>query len=141
MLAMPPTYARRWGLRSQWVVGWGAPDRSGASEHEELDASRDVELDARDVRGEVGAQECDRVRDVLRLPRALEHRPRGDPLVHGCVGHVERLCPYDARNDRVARDPVAPTLHRERLREAEDPGFRRRGARLAEPAERPRDRG
>jgi hypothetical protein len=53
------------------VVGWGAPDRGGASEHEELDASRDVELDARDVRGEVGAQECDRVRDVLRLPRRL----------------------------------------------------------------------
>ena len=42
------------------------------SEDEELDAAGDVELDPRDVRGEVRAEERDRVRDVLRLPGRLK---------------------------------------------------------------------
>ena len=53
---------------------------------------------------------------------------------------MERLRPDDPRDDRVARDPVAAALHRERLREAEDARLRRRVARLAEAAERARHR-
>ncbi len=56
------------------------------------------------------------------------------------VRHVERLGADDARDDRVAGDPVATALHRERLRQPEDPRLRRRVARLAEAAERARDR-
>src|SRR5258706_465573 len=58
-------------------------------EHEQLDAAGDVELDAGHVRGEVGAEKGDRVRDVLRLPRPLEDRSVGDPLVHRGARHVE----------------------------------------------------
>ena len=63
------------------------------------------------------------------------------PLVHLGVAEVERLGADDPRDDRVARDPVAPALERERLRQAEQPRLRRRVARLAEAAERAGDRG
>src|SRR5581483_4392449 len=110
-------------------------------EDEQLDAARDVELDAGDVPGEVGAEECDRVRDVLRLAGALEDRPVRDPLVHRRVRHVKRLGADDPGNDRVGGDPVAAALHRKRLRQSEKPGLRRRVRRLAEAAERARDGG
>ena len=42
------------------------------SGHEQLDAAGDVERDAGHVGGEVGAEERDRVGDVLRLAGALE---------------------------------------------------------------------
>ena len=109
------------------------------SEHEQFDAAGHVQLDAGDVGGQVGAEERDRVGDVLRLARALEHRPVGDPLVHRGVRHVESLGADDARDDRVARDPVTTSLHRQRLRQSEQARLRRRVRRLAEPAERAGD--
>src|SRR4029077_5371196 len=86
---------------------------AGALEGEELDAAGDVELDAGDVRGEVGAEEGDRVRDLLRLTRPLEGGSRDDPLVHLRVRHVEGLGADDAGHDRVAGDSVAGALHGE----------------------------
>ena len=54
---------------------------------------------------------------------------------------VEGLGADDPRHDRVAGDAVAAPLHRERLGQPEKTRLRRRVARLAEAAERPRDRG
>ena len=51
--------------------GPGCP-RGSVSEDEQLDAAGDVELDAGDVAREVGAEERDRVRDVVGLAGALE---------------------------------------------------------------------
>ena len=73
-------------------------------------------------------------------PGPLEHGAGDDPLVHRRVRHVERLGADHAGHDRVARDPVPAALHRERPRQAEQPGLRRRVARLAEAAERARRR-
>src|SRR5438477_440906 len=114
--------------------------RRRRSEDEQLDAAADVELDPRHVRGQVGAEEGDDVRDLLRLARAAEGGPLHYPLVHGRVRHLERLRLDHARDDCVAGDPVPAALHRERLRQSEQPCLRRRVARLAEPAERAGDR-
>src|SRR5579864_7798761 len=124
--------------RRRRTVGWypGAP-----LEDEELDAAGDVELDAGDVRGEVGAEEGDRVRDLLRLTRPPEGGAGDDPLVHLGVRHVEGLGADDARHDRVAGDAVARAFNRKRSGQAEKPGLRRRVARLPEAAERAGDRG
>src|SRR5579864_1364401 len=123
--------------RRRRTVGWypGAP-----LEDEELHAARDVELDAGDVGGEVGAEEGDGVRDLLRLTRPPEGGAGDDPLVHLGVRHVEGLGADDARHDRVAGDPVAGAFHCERPGQAKEPGLRRRVARLPEAAERAGDR-
>src|SRR6185312_2779269 len=112
------------------------PRVARTSEDEELDAARDVQLDAGDVGGEVGAEEGDRVRDVLRLTGPLEDRSVRDPLVHGRAREVKRLGTDDPRDDGVGGDPVPAALHRERLRQAEESGLRRRVRRLPEAAER-----
>src|SRR3954454_137226 len=99
-------------------------------EDEKLDAARDVELDAGDVRGEVGAEERDGVRDLLGLPRTAKRRPLHDPLVRLCVRHRKRLGPDHAGHDGVARDAAPGAFHRERARQAEKTRLRRRVARL-----------
>src|SRR4051812_46991798 len=117
-----------------------ASQRSEFSEHEKLDAARDVELDAGDVRGEVGAKERDRVRDLLGLARTAKGRPLDDPLVRLGVRHRKRFRPDHAGHDRVAGDAMAGAFHGERARQTEETGLRRRVARLAEPAEGPGNR-
>src|SRR5439155_4230681 len=59
--------------------------RSGpasALEGEQLDPAADVEADAGDVGSKVRAQECDRIRDILRLARTAHGGASGHPLVH-----------------------------------------------------------
>ena len=73
-------------------------------------------------------------------PGPLEDGPVRDPLVHRRVREMERLGADDPGHDRVAGDPVAAALHRQRPRQAEDARLRRRVAGLAEAAERPCDR-
>src|SRR3954452_9636138 len=87
----------------------------GRSDDEELDAAGDVQLDAGDVPGEVGAEPGDRVGDVLRLAGPLEDGSIRDPLVHRRVRQVERLGPDDPGNDGVGGDAVLTAFHRERL--------------------------
>src|SRR5689334_703092 len=73
------------------------PTSLAGSEHEQLDSSRDVEVDSRDVRGQLGAEERDRVRDLLGVARPAERRPPDDPLVHLGVPHLVGLRADDAR--------------------------------------------
>src|SRR5205085_3384494 len=84
--------------------------RCRSSEGEELDAAADVQPDARDVRREVGAEERDRVRHVLRLAGAAERGAPDHPLVHLRVAELEGLRADHAGNDRIARDPVPGAL-------------------------------
>src|SRR3954453_16629322 len=109
-------------------------------EGEELDPAGDVQADAGDVRGQGGAQERDRVRDVLRLTGTAEGSAPRHPLVHLLVAEPEGLRADDPGHDRVARDPVPRALERERPGQAQQAGLRRRVARLPESAERARDR-
>src|SRR3954447_5208623 len=95
-------------------------------EGKELDSTADVQLHAGDVRGEIRAEEGDRVGDVLRLAGPPERRAGDHALVHVRVAEVERLRPDDARNDRVDVDSVARPFERERARQAEQAGLRRR---------------
>src|SRR6266511_6286021 len=107
-------------------------NETGISERKELDAAADVELDPGDIAGEVGTEEGDRIRDVLRLARATHGRPTDHPLVHLRVAEVERLGSDHAGDDRVHRDPVPGALERERARQAEKPrlGRDRKSTRL-----------
>src|SRR6266540_2755952 len=128
-MSSPPQYAHSLPtpvldrLQSSVVSG---DCQAGFSEYEELYASRDGQADARDVRGEVGAEEGDGVRDLLRLAGAPHRGPFDHPLVHLGVPQAESLGPDHAGNDRVAGDPVPAALERERARESEDPRLRRR---------------
>src|SRR3954452_8211072 len=112
-----------------------------ALEDEEIYTAGYDKADAGDVRREIGAEERDSVRDLLRLPDAAHRGAPDHALVHLGVAHVERLCADDPGDDRVAGDAVPASLERERAREAEDARLRRRVGRLAEAAERARNRG
>ena len=57
-------------LRPDRQRGKSSRPWSALSEREQLDPAAHVEPDARDVGGEVGAEEGDRVRDVIGLARA-----------------------------------------------------------------------
>ena len=79
----------------------------------------------------VGAEEAYRPRDVLRLAEPAERRVRehrGGRLLGQDVGELRLDV---AGRDDVRADVAAAELARERLREADDPGLRRRVVRLA----------
>src|SRR5205823_11024228 len=95
------------------------------SKNEKLYSAADIQLDAGDVGGEVGAEEGDRVRDLLRLAGPPERRAGDDPLVHDGIRHAEGLGGDYAGHDRVAGDPVPGALHREGAGEAEEACLRR----------------
>src|SRR5438105_7255916 len=110
---------------------------------EEGDAARDLERDAGDVAGLVGAEEGDRVGDVGGLPEALEDRPLLEALVDRIrLGRgLARLAADDAGHDRVGGDAVAPALQRGGLGEPDHGGLGGRVGSLPETSQRAGDRG
>src|ERR1700693_195763 len=110
-------------------------------EGEERDAARHLERGSRYVPRLVRAQESNRVRNVLRFARTLEHCAFHDPLVHVGVAHVESLGTDNARPYRIGSDVVAPAFKSCCLRECYDRHLRRRVAGLAESTHRAGDRG
>src|SRR2546430_6183440 len=114
-----------------------------ASGREERDATGDLDHRPGDVPRLLGAQERDRVRDVVGLAESLEDRAGLEALVHRAVRSRGLACLGfdDAGRDRVGGDVVAPSLERRRPGQPDQARLRRRVARLAETAERPRDRG
>src|SRR5919201_167260 len=116
------------------------PDSCDALEGKKLDPAAHVQLDPGDVAGQVGAEERDRVCDFLRLAGSAQRSPADHSLVHLWVAEGERLGGDHARHDRVDRDAVPRPFERGRPRQSEQTGFGGRVARLAETAERARDR-
>src|SRR5690348_2293961 len=114
-----------------------------ASSREKRNAARHLDHCAGDVARLLRAQKGDGVRDVGRLAKTLEDGAGFEPRVHGVgrLGGRAGLGHDDAGRDRVRRDVVAATLERRRLRQPDEPGLRRRVARLSEPADGARHRG
>src|SRR6266508_3978036 len=125
------------GLRGHPLKARRPVSGTALLERKELDPAADVQADAGHVGGEIGAQEGDRVRNVLRLARPAQRRALDHSLVHLRVAEREGLGGDDPGDDGVDGDPVASALECERLGQSEQPGFRRRVARLSEAAERP----
>src|SRR5437879_2775739 len=109
---------------------------------EERYAAGDLDHSAGDVARFFGAQEGDRVRDVLRLSESLEDGARLESFVHRVVGGcgLAGLGLDDPRRDCVGCDVVPAALERRRLGQADQPRLGRRVAGLAEATERSRHR-
>src|SRR5438105_2673387 len=101
----------------------------------EVHTARHRQRDARDVAGSRRAEKGDGVGDVLRLAGPSHRDPLHHPLVHVWPTHLEGLGGDHAGHDGIAGDVVPRSLQRQRAGEADEPGFRRRIARLAEAAE------
>src|SRR5688500_2451003 len=109
-----------------------------SSEGEKIHPARDGQHGARDVPGALGAKKRERVGDILRLAFLLHRHPLDHPVVERRQGGVGR---NDAGRHRIARDVVARSLERHRLREAHHAELGRGVGRLAEAAHEAGDRG
>src|SRR6185503_20547897 len=91
--------ARAPRTRAQPAVGHAArPSGRSRSKGEELDAAADVQPDTGDVRRQVGAEERDCVRNVLRLAGAAHRGALDHSLVHVGIAEVECLGADDPGN-------------------------------------------
>src|SRR4051812_22212237 len=103
-------------------------------------AAVDQKHSARDERRLLGAEEAYRSGDVLRIAEPAERREAEHLRLRVLRNHFGELRLDVARSDDVGAHVPAAEFLRERLREADDPGLRRRVVRLAPVAAHADDR-